>query len=253
MSASSPQAARPARNGLLDALRGLTLLSMMLYHATWNLVYLYDIPLPWYPALPGTVWQKSICCTFILLSGFCWSLGKRHLRRGLTVFLAGGLVSAATILFMPEAAIYFGILTFLGSAMLLLIPLHPALKRCPPVLGLGLSLLLFFLFFPVSEGYLGFGDTQLLSLPAALYQGQLGAFLGFTPRGFRSSDYFSLLPWFFLFLAGYFLFPLLKNRLDRISFSGQYSAPLRFIGRHSLLLYLLHQPVIFGVMTLVFS
>ena len=57
-----------------------------------------------------------------LLSGYCWSLGRRHLRRGLTVFAAGALVSAVTLIAMPENAVRFGVLTLLGSASLLLIP-----------------------------------------------------------------------------------------------------------------------------------
>ena len=61
------------RSGTLDSLRGLTLVSMMAYHACWDLVYLYGMPWDWYRSFWAYAWQQSICCTFILLSGYCCS------------------------------------------------------------------------------------------------------------------------------------------------------------------------------------
>ena len=60
------------RFALLDTLRGMMLVSMILYHGCWNLVYLYGKDWQWYRYSKGAYfWQKSICCTFIFLSGFC--------------------------------------------------------------------------------------------------------------------------------------------------------------------------------------
>lgn len=53
------------RSGTLDSLRGLTLVSMMAYHACWDLVYLYGMPWDWYRSFWAYAWQQSICCTFI--------------------------------------------------------------------------------------------------------------------------------------------------------------------------------------------
>ena len=80
------------RLALPDCIRGLTLISMIAYHGIWNLVWLYGMDWQWYRGLPGYIWQQSICWTFLLLSGFCWSMGRQPLRRGLTVF--GGGVDA---------------------------------------------------------------------------------------------------------------------------------------------------------------
>lgn len=77
------------RYALLDELRGLDLLSMMLYHGCWDLVNLFGIQADWYYGLPGHLWQQSICWVFILLSGFCVQLGHHTLRRGAQVFGAG--------------------------------------------------------------------------------------------------------------------------------------------------------------------
>ena len=68
-----------ARYALLDELRGLDLVSMMLYHGCWDLVNLFGIQADWYYGLPGHLWQQSICWVFILLSGFCVQLGHHTL------------------------------------------------------------------------------------------------------------------------------------------------------------------------------
>ena len=91
-----------ARYALLDELRGLDLVSMMLYHGCWDLVKLFGIQANWYYGLPGHLWQQSICWVFILLSGFCLPLGHHPFRRGAVVFGAGALVTAVTLLFLPE-------------------------------------------------------------------------------------------------------------------------------------------------------
>ena len=107
------------RYRLLDELRGLDLISMMLYHGMWDVVFLFSIPQKWYIGRPGFLWQQSICWVFILLSGFCLPLGHQPFRRGAVVFGAGALVTAVTLLFLPEDVVWFGVLTLLGSAMLL--------------------------------------------------------------------------------------------------------------------------------------
>ena len=120
------------RYALLDELRGLDLVSMMLYHGCWDLVNLFGIQANWYYGLPGHLWQQSICWVFILLSGFCVQLGHHTLRRGAQVFGAGALVTAVTLLFMPEDRVVFGVLTLLGSAMLLNRPFGKAAAADSP-------------------------------------------------------------------------------------------------------------------------
>ena len=50
-----------ARYRLLDELRGLDLISMMLYHGMWDVVFLFGVAQKWYTGRPGFVWQQSIC------------------------------------------------------------------------------------------------------------------------------------------------------------------------------------------------
>ena len=103
------------RCALLDELRGLDLISMMLYHGMWDLVYLFGVRAPWYGSWQGELWQQSICWVFILLSGFCLPLGRHPVKRGAVVFGCGALVTAVTLIFMPADAVWFGVLTLLGS------------------------------------------------------------------------------------------------------------------------------------------
>lgn len=233
---------------LLDGLRGLTLLSMIAYHGMFDLVELYGISVDWFWKMPGYIWQQSICWTFILLSGFCWSLGSKPLRRGLTVSAGGLVITAATFFFMPSERILFGILTFTGAAMLAMIPLSKALGRIPAWAGLMGSGILFFLTRNVNEGYWGFETLILGSVPGGFYRGAFMTFLGFPEPGFFSGDYFSFVPWFFLYLCGYFLYRAWTGHemIERIL--RKRAGFLEWIGRNSLLIYMLHQPILMAVL-----
>lgn len=233
------------RYQVLDTIRGCALASMLLYHASWDMVYMFGANWPWYHGFAAYVWQQSICWTFILLSGYCWALGRRRLRRGLTVFSCGALITAVTWLFMRSNLVYCGVLTLLGASSLLLVPLAPALERVPAQAGAAGSFLLFLLFRDVNAGFLGFEGARLLALPAGLYRNHVTALLGFPPADFFSTDYFSLLPWFFLFLTGWFLFRLRPEEVREI----RRIPVLTAMGRRSLLIYMLHQPVIYALLT----
>ena len=165
-------------------------------------------------------------------------------------------MTAVTLLVMPAERVVFGVLTLIGSSMLLMIPLHKLLGKIPPKyapFGILAAGLLFFITRNISRGSLGFEGIHLGTIPAAFYQNIFTAYLGFPPRGFFSTDYFPLFPWFFLFLTGYFIHRSLSPWIQRKRESGNLSPapaaakPFCWIGRHSLILYLVHQPVIYGI------
>ncbi len=238
---------------LLDALRGFTLINMIAFHGLWNLVYLFGVRADWYVGTPGYIWQQWICWTFILLSGFCWSFSQNHLKRGTMVFGGGLLVTAVTCLMMPESRIVFGVLTCIGSCMILMIPSEKLLRKVPAGIGLAASFGLFLLLRNISSGSLGFEALVICRLPASLYRNLLTAYLGFPHPGFFSTDYFPLFPWFFLFVAGYFLHRVLEVRKLNERLFGRGQVPvLNWLGRHSLIVYLLHQPVLYGLSLLFF-
>lgn len=229
---------------LLDGLRGITLLSMIAYHGMFDLVELYGVSVNWFWKMPGYVWQQSICWTFVLLSGFCWSFGRSPFRRGLLVSAGGLVITAVTFLFLPSERILFGILTFTGAAMLVMIPLSRVLVRMPAWIGLTGSGLLFFLTRNVNKGYWGFEALTLGKVPDSCYRGLLMTFLGFPEPGFFSGDYFSFIPWIFLYLCGYFLHRAVM-KYETLKGMLRYRAGfLEWIGKNSLVIYMLHQPVL---------
>lgn len=173
-------------------------------------------------------------------------MGHHPYKRGALVFGAGALVTAVTVFFMPEDVVLFGVLTLLGSAMGITALLEKALRKIPPAVGAVVSVALFGLTYHAQLGYLGFGDGRVL-LPRFLYQNLFTAYLGFYPEGFFSTDYFPLVPWLFLFWVGFFLYQLIgRERMEPLRRS--ICPALGWLGRHSLVVYLLHQPVLYGVL-----
>lgn len=234
------------RYHLLDGIRGVVLLSMIAYHFSWNMVYMYGAKWSWYHGTGAYIWQQSICWTFIILSGFCWSMGKQPVKRGLMVFGGGLLVTAVTLAVMPYNRVVFGVLTCIGSAMLLMIPLDRILRKIPPELGMLLSMALFVMTRNINSGFLGFEGWKLAALPRGWYRNLLTAYLGMPAADFYSTDYFSLIPWCFLFITGYFLYGICKKRnFFQWKFLQKKIPLFDFLGKHSLLVYLLHQPVLY--------
>lgn len=252
------------RYRILDEIRGITLCSMILYHAVWDLVYMFGYDWAWYRSDFAYLWQQSICWCFILLSGFCFSMGRRKRRRGLIVFGAGTLVTVVTHLVMPAQKVRFGVLTMLGVSMLLMVLCEKIMALLFPekkwtiswkYIGLGTCAVLFFLTRDLNLHHLGFEGIRLCRLPDAWYRGNdFMTFLGFTGSGFYSTDYFSLMPWFFLFACGYFFYHIAKgnNWLDKLSEEKKNIRFLSWMGRHSLVIYMLHQPVIYGTLYVVY-
>lgn len=262
------------RYALIDVFRGICLLSMIAYHTTWDCVNLFRVEWKWFETPAEFVWQQSICWGFILLAGFCFRLSRHPLRHGMVVFGAGALVTLVSLFAMADRPVYFGVLTFMGSAMLLLEGFRKlgktlsksdreerfpeseknngrGRKSWPRIIeGIG-SFCLFLFLYSIPDGYVGFFTWKLIPMPRFFYANYLTAFLGFPMGGFCSSDYFPLIPWFFLFLTGYFGSGCLKwERVQRVLEKG-HGRILTWLGRHTLLLYLLHQPVIYGCLLLI--
>ena len=221
----------------LDAFRGLCVMGMVIVHFVYDLTGLYGI-IDW--KMPD--WFRFVQdwggVLFLLISGSCVTLGSRSVRRGLIVFGCGLIVSAVTwgmykfFGFHRSIIIYFGVLHCLGICMLL----WPLFKKCPwwllAVLGAVIT----------AAGF--WADTVTVQNPWLFP-------LGLTTWDFMSSDYFPLLPNLGFFLLGaalgrtiyrqkQTLFPKINEQNPALRF-------LRVCGRHSLWIYLLHQPVLAGI------
>lgn len=253
------------RYNLIDAVRGLTVISMVAFHFCYDLFMVYGVDPGFYHRPINRVWQQSICISFILISGFVLSFGKNSVRRGITVFVAGGIISAVTFIFMPSEAIIWGVLSFLGASMILTGMVKNwfgFIKRPGIALSVAfpvICLILFFVTRGVSGGYISL-PGRIIKLPAELYDSSFGIMWGFIPKGFRSSDYFPMFPWYFMFLTGYFISRLDADRLlgtgaaERLREIARVKVPiLSALGRRALIVYMIHQPLCMAVLWVIFA
>lgn len=228
----------------LDAFRGICILGMLIVHFIYDVVEIYGL-LSWdYP--PAFLLLKQWGGVFfLLLSGICVTLGTKHIRRGSIIFLCGMLCTAVTGIYARFTGsgsvfvIWFGVLHCLGLCMLLWALFRklptPALALIGALLaGLGLYL----------NEYCRADHPWLI-------------FMGVVPFGFSSADYFPLLPHLGFFLLGAALGKVLYRQKHTLFPKVSPCAPIvRFLsacGRHSLLIYLLHQPVFMAVLSLISS
>lgn len=228
----------------LDEFRGVALLGMVIYHTIYDLFVIFDVgPSPFTP--PFSWLQQFVCWSFILISGISCRLAHSNFKRGLVVLGAGMLMTFGTMLFMPDQLIKFGVLHFLGVSMLLYPLLRRGAEALHPVLGMLLFFGLFLCLYGIGDGAVLFGK---IALPEALYQNDVTAVLGFPSKGYFSADYFPLLPWGFLFLTGAAAGKYFKDRNLPAFMMRKHSGFLCTVGSNTLLIYLIHQPVIYGVL-----
>ena len=234
------------RYGVIDAVRAAAVINMTVFHLCYDIFAVFglweDFPL----SLPVRIWERLICITFIVISGISLNFTRRGYFRGIVVFLCGIAISAVMLIFMPDETIWFGVLSFLGVAMIVTFAARKLLCRIPAAIGAAVSLALFMLGYGIPVGYIGIFSYPLFGLPEALYSVRWLAFLGFPSKDFYSSDYFPVLPWIFLYVFGFMLWRMIKDRgLDKYLYKNV--PVLGFIGRHSLIIYMAHQPVLYGI------
>ena len=239
------------RIALLDTVRGVAVVNMIVYHAVYDWVYVFGKPAAWFETNAAYLWEQAICWTFIFLAGMVSVYSRNLMRHGAVVFGCALVLTIVTALIIPEQIILYGVLHLLGTAMLLTALLRPCLEKIPPLWGAALSFVLFIFVKGVPRGFLGVADYALCSLPSSFYQFQWGFPLGFPAQGFWSSDYFPIVPWLFLFWTGMFLWRGLRTRVEPYLKATGEIPVFTAAGRHSLLIYMLHQPIVFGALWLI--
>lgn len=221
--------------------RGAALAAMVAYHFSWDLSFygLADIPVT--SATGWIVFARMIAGSFLGLVGVSLVLAARgginwrgYGRRLAQVVAAAAAITVATWFAFPDAFIFFGILHAIALFSLLAL----AFLRLPVVVTLACAAL-------------AFAAPSLVSGPLfdrswLLWTG-LGTF--FPP----SNDYVPLFPWFGTTLAGLALGKIAEKAglWERLSSWRPATAPARlllFSGRHSLLVYLAHQPVLLALL-----
>ena len=234
---------------LLDSLRGISIISMIAFHLCYDLFMIYGINTSWYFYPITAVWERSICVVFILVSGMCLNFSGNGIKRGILLNLAGFAVTCVTVIVEPNQAVWFGVLNLIGCSMMIVSVLSDNLKKIRPLSGALISFLLYAVLYDLQKGYVGLFGLDIVKLPDFLNSCKYLAFLGFPSSDFFSTDFFPLIPWIFLFAAGFYLWNFIVEKNLTKYFELKIPV-LDKIGRYSLLIYLAHQPIIMGILML---
>ena len=225
----------------IDFLRGVSIILMVGYHLLYDLGDMVGLGsfLGFSTNLSTQAWiiaQYFFAGLFVILSGISSTLSRGNIRRALKLLAVALLVTAATFVFDRSSTIHFGILHCLAVSILIYglmfqqaKPLACALAG-GAVIGLAVVLPLALKGVPIRFDWL---------LPFGIHSPTYGSF-----------DYFPLLPWLGIFLGG--------SALGKSVYSARHSLirkrlPSTFVnvaGRHSLLIYIIHQPIILGILYL---
>ena len=241
-------AKRSGRIYFLDEMRGVALIGMIIYHTAYDLYAIFGVKFNFYSTLWNAL-QMFVCCSFIIIAGISARLTKNALKHGAVVFCAGLLMTLGTYIFMPELVIWFGVLHFLGVSIMLYYCFRKPVSKAPALICGAVSLALFLCLRGFSGGTVLFGQA---AVPRELYFTNLLAPLGLPGPGFSSADYFPLIPWFFLFLFGCFIGKYFKERRVPDFMQKRRSDFLCKIGSNTLIIYILHQPVTYALLYMVF-
>lgn len=229
----------------IDVIRGMAVVGMVIYHFLVDVELLFGIPIGVYK-FPVIIMARIVATLFIVLAGVSASIKFERLKQqrkvvflefgkktGEILFWAG-IVSSVTYVMFPGETVWMGILHFLGIATILIVPFL-YIKNNLWLGIMGTVLLILGLFIPRIE------TTNYWLLP-----------LGIVPKTFGSLDYFPIIPWFGLMLLGVILGRTIVKKLDGMHIkTNSKLLLLSEIGQKSLLVYLLHQPVMWGLLTLI--
>ncbi|MEO0443323.1 MAG: heparan-alpha-glucosaminide N-acetyltransferase, partial [Pseudomonadota bacterium] len=218
----------------VDALRGLAIVLMIIFHFCYDLRYFgyvnWNVPNGpnWWP------FRYLILSLFIFTLGISLSLAHKKkfkpsafVKRLLQLIVASLAITAMSLVVFPQAWIYFGILHFMTAASLVGIVF---VKR--PVIALALGLLI------LSGYWLGIVNSRW----------PFEWFSGFLPR--RTEDFVPLFPWLGVMLLGVGLAGVLPIATFSLPKAEQFKA-LIYLGKHGLIIYLIHQPILFAGFLLV--
>jgi uncharacterized membrane protein len=235
----------------IDVTRGLAILMMIVFHTVFDLSFFAIVPVDvatgfwrYFAYATATLFLLIVGISLVIshdraaakLSGF--PLVQKFVLRGAGIFALGLLVTLATWLYLPEGCIQFGILHLIGVSVMLS-PLFFRLKAWNIPAGILCVLI----------GWFVTSRISLPSPPLVLLP------LGIHAPAFWSVDYTPLFPWLGIVLIGMGVGALMyaggTRHFTLMPLPDLFVWPLSFLGRHSLVIYLVHQPVIILLLALV--
>ena len=233
----------------VDMVRGIAILMMVLFHTLFDLNYFRIYSLEIYDGF-WYYFAFTTASLFLLVVGISLTISRaraqskysgsrlalKFIYRGAGILLLGLLVTFGTWWYLGEGFIVFGILHLIGISIMIS-PLFFRFKTGNIVVGLLFVVIGYFL--------------ATISGPAWLLP------LGIHPPDFWSVDYEPLFPWTGMVLIGMglgeYLYPRGVRRFTLPAIPQSFVQPLTFLGRHSLILYLVHQPIIILLLAAVFG
>lgn len=242
------------RINIIDEARGALIILVVVYHILYDSAVIFKVRELWVPYRTAHILQPVLPFMFILISGIAFKLSRDNIRRGLFLGVVALAVTAATWLIIPQYIVIFGILHFLALMHILFGIVQRFVKEIPVkiwVVICALCAVLFVLTYNIQLGYFGIEGLFTAPLSDALYQSNALMALGFHTIDFVSADYNPILPWIFLFVIGIFIGRYIHKLPE--SLKKPHIRPLAFLGRHTLIIYIAHQPIIYGVLWLIFK
>lgn len=240
-------ATRPTRTGrihFIDSLRGFTILSMVLFHLCYDLRFINGLQVPFFRPPFMDVWRDSISWTFLFVAGLMFAQSHDNARRGVKYLIVGLAVRFATTVADVDVPVRFGIFFCMGASTLTCLMLD-RLRLLPRSVTACIALAgAFLLILNINSGYIGIGNWAV-RLPGELYSWGGLTWFGFPSPTFESGDYYPLLPYLLVYLSGATLGKHMSETGGCPSWMySQGPQWLEFLGRHTIVVYLLHQPII---------
>ncbi len=227
-----------ARVPAIDNLRGLAIIAMVVFHFSFDLRHFGFTHADFYRDPFWLHARTAILSSFLFLAGLSLVLAQstahgraRFWRQVARVAGAAVLVSVASYLVFPQRYIWFGVLHAIAVSLILLRPLA---HRPWMALGLGMAVIV---------------AGNVWASPA--FDGRTWGWLGFMTAKPPTEDYVPLFPWTGVMLLGMAAaHALQRNDFRALAPLARLPAGLGALGRHSLAIYLVHQPVLFGLVNL---
>ncbi|MFZ5985620.1 MAG: heparan-alpha-glucosaminide N-acetyltransferase [Bacillota bacterium] len=208
----------------IDLLRGILIITMIVLHALYDLEFFYNVPIGYSTGMVNII-RVMDATSFILVSGISTSFSRSSFKRGLLVISAALSITLVSYMFNNDYFIVFGILHLMGICMIS----SPLLKKLPAMWLFVISFIL--------------ASTNFI-IPHINVTNNYFFMFGLHNSNFASSDYYPLLPWAWAFVFGVALSKLIyKERKSIFNYTIK-DNPVSFLGRNSLWVYIIHQPVV---------